>query len=333
MSEALNEKIDNYLKGTLSETDLRAFEADINADESLAKAVAVFKLEKEAIELLIEADLRAKTRLWKSEKTTKKPPSFWSFSKNTEGVSFLKKNYFYLILSVLIALILIVFLYLMTVKKALNTPFDTLKHKELPVDTMEKEQKTNPQIVVDSMGKTPIKTDNKIQKPIVNTPKTVIKKEDNYVVLAHSIYDNPDFSETNRDINTVIDSTRLDAFKNLINAWRNDDFKQVIALSESIKPNDINYFSSQEITAHAYFKLNQFVNAETLFRVISQSKKGGMSENAQFYSLLCLIALHKNDAATTLLNTLLINEKHIRHAEAKRLNPLWERTTIDNLDK
>ena len=174
MSEALNEKIDNYLKGALNETDLKAFEADINADESLAKAVAVFKIEKDAIELLIEADLRAKTKRWKSEKTTKKPTFSLSFSRNTEGVSFLKKNYLYLILSVLIALMLIVFLYLMTVKKALNTPFDTLKHKELPLDTIKKEQKTKPQIVFDSIGKTPIKTDNKIQKPIVNTPKTVI---------------------------------------------------------------------------------------------------------------------------------------------------------------
>ena len=329
MSEALNEKIDNYLKGQLNETDLKTFEAAINADESLAKAVAVFKLEKEAIELLIEDDLRAKTTRWKSEKINKKPPSFLSFSRNTEGVSFLKNKYFYLFLSLLIALILIAFLYLINAKKALNTPIDKLKRNELRLDTIKKEQKTIP----NSINKTPIKTDNKIQKSIVNIPKTAIEKEDNYLVLVNSMYDNPDFSETNRDINTVIYSMRFNTFKNLTNAWRSDDFKQVIVLSESIKANDTNYLNSQEITAHAYFKLNQFSKAEMLFSAIIPSTKGEMSENAQWYRLLCLMALHKNDAAIMLLNTLLNEEKHIHHSDAVRLNPLWQNILNLNFGK
>ena len=73
MSEELANKINDYLAGRLSGTDLIAFENAVKADDTLAKAVAVSKLEKESIELLIENDLRANIAFWKSEKKAKKP--------------------------------------------------------------------------------------------------------------------------------------------------------------------------------------------------------------------------------------------------------------------
>lgn len=317
MSEALNDTIDNYLKGTLNETDLKAFENALNADASLAKAIDIYKREKEAIELLIEDDTRAKMHVWKREKDAKK-------TLNTEGVLFAKKNDYYLILGLLMGLLLTVVLYLIKAKKDLNKGLNTPKHNEIRLDTIKKEEKTQPNVLPNSINNTPIVINNKVQKPIINTPKTKAKKEDSYLVLVNAVYDNPDFSEINRTTDLTGDSVRFNGYETLVKAWKNNDFVQVIALSKLINKSDNYYFSSQEIAAHAYFKLNQFVEAESLFNVISQSNKGEISENAQWYRVLCLMALHKNEAATTLLTTFLDNKKHLHHSDAEQLNPLWQ---------
>jgi hypothetical protein len=117
------------------------------------------------------------------------------------------------------------------------------------------------------------------------------------------LYDKPDFSNTVRQSN--IDA--LDTLKSLTEAWKNNDFKQVISLSESIDQSNKNYFRSQEILGHAFFRLNQF----------------GKAEN--WYRLLCLIALKKNDDATALLNAILNNKNHKYYSDAEKLNSLWQK--------
>lgn len=310
MSDELNDKIDNYLKGKLSETDVKAFENAMNSDETLAQAVQLSKLEQDSIELLIEDDLRATLSVWKQEKERKKP-------SNTEGVIAPNKNKYFLFLGVLMSLILLILFYFFNKKENNRVP---QINNSLPMDTLPKEQKMTPQNNSIPINNTPIVLEKKTQKTLIKKQEIPIKQEDAYADLAYSFYTHPDYSNEIRDM-TI---NNADALNSIIEAGQNNDFQLVITLSKSINKNSDNYFLSQEMSAHAYFKLNKFLEAETLFNLIENSTKGKIMEDANWYRLLCVIALHKNDSATSLLNPLLMNKNAIHFSEAQALNTQWQ---------
>lgn len=70
MKDDILDKIDDYLMGYLSPEDKAAFEKDIAADEELAAAVAVQKLQHRAWQLAERDTLRSEMADWKKEKTT-----------------------------------------------------------------------------------------------------------------------------------------------------------------------------------------------------------------------------------------------------------------------
>jgi hypothetical protein len=310
MNEELNDKIDNYLKGKLNETELKAFENAMNSDEALAQAVQLSKLENDSIELLIEDDLRAQMSVWKQEKAHKMP-------SNTEGVVSPKNNKYFLFFGALIILILITLFYFLNKKE--NNPTPQINNS-LPIDSLPKEEKTIPQNNSNPINNPPIVLEKKTQKPLIKKQEITIKKEDAYSDLAYSFYKDFDYSNEVRDLTT----NNSNAFNPIIEAWQNNDFQLVITLCKPIDKNSDNYFISQEMSAHAYFKLNKFSEAANLFNSIANSAKGEIIEHANWYRLLCLIALHKNESATILLNQLLANKNAVHYSEAQALNTQWQ---------
>jgi hypothetical protein len=310
MNQNFKDKINDYLEGKLNATDLAAFEEAMSADETLLKAVEVSRLEKQSIELLIENDLRAKMQTWKKDRLTQKP-------EYTEGGVFKQKTNYWSRLGLFIALLLGVlgaFIYWFNKKEPVSLP----QTKETPLDTLQKEQKQtpiitpNPNIAIEKKGK----------KPILKKQDLTTKKEDADIAFVNSMYDKPDFTNDVREIDT--DKNDEDNFNSIAVAWKNDDFSKVIALTQTINPNNSNYFRCQELLGHAYFRTYQFSKAENTFNLIAQTGQGQMVEDANWYRILCLIAMHKKDIATTLLNTLLNDKKHLRNDDAQKLNVMWQ---------
>jgi anti-sigma factor RsiW len=62
--EALNEKIETYLRGKLNPEDAQKLEADMAHNSQLAELVEKLRFEKEGREVIIENDLRAKMAQW-----------------------------------------------------------------------------------------------------------------------------------------------------------------------------------------------------------------------------------------------------------------------------
>jgi hypothetical protein len=304
MSQEFNDKIDNYLEGKLNQNDLDAFEQALKTDPTLVRAIEVSRLEKKGIELLVETDLRAKLQRWKSEKEPQKP-------SNTEGI----KNYRYVYIGVFIATILFIGLYFFNQQKPINVS----KPKNNDLDTLLKGQKSSP--TSNPIINQTIPSETKEQKPIAKIKENPMEKDDKTLAFVNSMYDKPDFSNSVRHTNKEISDT----LKSLIEAWENNDFKQVISLSESIDKSNKNYYRSQEILGHAFFRLNQFDKAENTFKIITLSAKGQIIEDSNWYRLLCLIALKQNDDATILLNIILSNKNHTHFLDAKKLLDFWQK--------
>lgn len=307
MSNSFNDKINDYLEGKLNETDLAAFEEAMSADATLTKAVEVARLEKQSIELLIENDLRAKMKVWKSNKLAQN-------TANTEGghLPTKKENTVkYLYLAVLVLAILGLILFLLNKNETKNLP----KNIDLPLDTIIKKEEnlappspsTKPNIAIEQKEKTP-----KITKQ--NRPT---EKENAYVALVNSMYDNPDFTNEVRDAHSNTNDTSL--LKPILVAWENNDFQSVVSLSYSIGTESNIYLSSQEILGHAYFKLQKFAEAENTFANIAHLGRGQITESANWYRILCLIPLNKIDDVKTLLNAILLDKKHPRYSDAQKL--------------
>jgi hypothetical protein len=318
MSDSFKDKINDYLEGKLNSTDLAAFEQEMYADDALVKAVEVSRLEKQSIELLIENDLRTKMKAWKGEKTAQK-------RQYTEGgVSVQKNNYNrrYLYLALLFTNLLIIGFYFFNKKEAtINLP----KTKEMPLDTLPKEIKLTPPTKPNRINNKPIAAENKKPKPNIEKEETAIEKEELYVVLANSVYDKPDFSNQTRRVDTTINNKN--PLKPIMDAWKNKDFNEVIALAKIIDTNNGNYFRSQVILGHAYFNTHKFSEAETIFAYIAQSNTGKISEDAYWYQILCLVASGKTEVAKKLLNAILEDKKHTRNSDAQKLNGVLESPT------
>lgn len=69
------EKIEAYLKGELSAEAAKIFALEIAANADLQEQVALHRLEEEAMEVLVENDLRGKMATWNSQKSTIDTPS------------------------------------------------------------------------------------------------------------------------------------------------------------------------------------------------------------------------------------------------------------------
>lgn len=64
MNEQLHEQIEAYLKGSLPPPEREAFEQQLGQDPELSALVAQHRLERQALELLVEADLFDRMRHW-----------------------------------------------------------------------------------------------------------------------------------------------------------------------------------------------------------------------------------------------------------------------------
>jgi tetratricopeptide (TPR) repeat protein len=71
----LYEKIEAYLKGELSAEAAKTFAAEIAANADLQQQVALHRLEEEAMEVVVENDLRGKMATWDSQKSALDTPS------------------------------------------------------------------------------------------------------------------------------------------------------------------------------------------------------------------------------------------------------------------
>jgi len=288
MKPDIHEKIDAYLRNALSADERARFEQAMAADEELAAEVAIFQLEQEGQELLIERDLREKMRRWKTDAPLAKPPSGR------------RRLWWWLLVAGLLCLSGM--LWYLAQPVAENAPASPVR----PAPSTPTAPSSPPESV-------PVAKNQ--------SPPLRVESDSPLRALALAAYDRPDFSETFRQADTTKNTNQ--ELQRILEAWNNKQPDVVIKAAGLVPAGSPHYFRVQEILAHACLESAQYGRAQQIFSGIAAAGLGAASEHAEWYGLICLLAQSRTDLARKQLDNLLADEHHIRHEDALRLEKKW----------
>jgi len=339
-NDSLFEKIEGYLKDELPEAEKKAFEAEIQSDGQLATQVELQRFELDAIELLVEEDLRKDMAAWKSDLTTEPAPN----GRSANPLRWI----FPLVILGGIAFALYFF----------NpfSPNDTDEpvaeeqmrdNEELPAVEAPQETPPDPDPVdpdrpvaentetapEEAEIPTPEPAPEKAKEQLETAPKInnapVVASSSNYLELATQAFKDSylqsvpsDASEQLKAVNAVYTEGKYEA--------------TVEAVQSTFAGSEIDYVNALEYSSAAHFRLKQFEQVEQINTTILQLGTAKYRERAEYNLMLALVAQEKTMSVdfTKLLNKITSDTDHFGHASAKKLKReggLYSKTLFGSL--
>lgn len=306
MKQSLFDKIEAYLDNALSAEQKAEFEQALAEDPALAEALAVFELEREGRELLIEADLRKKLSQWNADENT---------DPNTAlppvGNPVKKKSpiWLFAVLSGLIVVCLLVWWYWPK-----SVPQEDQK---LPVSpSVTPRQQDQQPIILQPKEKAPIAQVEQPRKKTLRQPTT--PENNSGQLLAMTYYERSDLSDVLRGggANQATPATPLQLAKD---NFRSKKFSGAVAILEKILPDDPYYWQAQELLGHTFFRVERFAEAAKVFRKITDTNNNERGEMARWYLALSLLADGRSEEATVLLSRISEDAEPAMQEQAKAL--------------
>lgn len=265
-------KIDAYLKGHLSKEETAAFEQDMAADTALAQQVARQRLHLEALDLLLEDDLRAKMKNWETEMD----------DKPVASNNWKKGGFLIITIAVLLGLY-----FLFKPKNNIDLPAhlnkkDSLILEKNNIDTLQ--IKPNPTVPSQNEPSFP----NKSELP--SPPKSDAKKP---IVKAQTL-PNDLLETTNEDLALVLidlenNTVRRDTQSNRL---MSETYRLLKQKDYSKALNVLKNVSNTEgvfLRAVTYFLNGQYTNALPVFENLVKNDGFSRTETAEYYAALCLL--------------------------------------------
>lgn len=307
-------KIEDYLRGKLSEKEKIAFEKKITKDASLKEQVDMQRLEHEGMDLLIEKDLRADMSNWETD---------WKMQKRADKFNWRKWL-------PLFALFLIGF-----TGWLIYSPFqsnksipDSIFQEEIPpvVPEIKKEVPLKKEVEPkqdEQKEKTPIianEDDKKAMNSIEKTIKTPKSNSTKYLAIAKrkDVYELPNNLQINLKSNPVNDNTS--ALYLGIQAFKAEDFPAAIEAFKIIdkdkSPSE--YETSREWLAHAYLKEGDFPKAVQIFESMLSTVTLNVKDRMEWYLTLSLFGDYAKNKTriATLLESITQDEYHDYYKKA-----------------
>ena len=290
-------KIDAYIKGHLSETESAAFAADIAADKDLAERVERQQLHLEALDILLEDDLRHKMKNWASEadggNTNSSGWKTWGFG-----------------MGVIVVLASLYFLF-----KPKNDVISTSNQKTIQQDSLTIKQKEIEKSKIDTPPTKPNPTIQQLKKtPTVSEPKKPI--------ASAQTLPNDLLTPANDDLAMVL--TELE--KNEVRGGKETDS----LLSESYRlirqkeytkaKNALKNVQNTEgafIRAITYFLNKEYTKALPIFENLANNTGFNHNETAEYYGTLCFWANGQKEEAVQRLTKMAKDSEHQYANKAK----------------
>jgi hypothetical protein len=305
------ERIEAYLQGRLSPEEVTALETAMQEDPDLQEQIALAKIEYVAIEYHVEQQLRANIEDWLETKPPQKtPPS--------------KLKWWLSSFALLGSLALIGWFF--------SRPQPA--HSSFPVP--------EPALLSDSVRTDSLVPDTTIQQPLPNTPPDIpiadsqpttapVNPKEERAQLAYaevvraevqSLISSEQPISTTRSGAGNADNSLLDR---AINDFKASEYKAAITKLQQIDQSDPAYPAARDLLAYSYLYDKNYARAAPLFQRIINAKAGRYkTEPAQWALTLCHLARydqHQDDFEQS-LNTILDNERHDYHDEAKALQQM-----------
>lgn len=298
----LYEKIEAYLKGELSAEAAKTFALEITANSDLQQQVALHRLEEEAMEVLIEKDLRGKMAIWNSQKSTIDTP----FAPMTavRGGNFTRYAWAAAASVAILAAAMIWF-----VNRPILPNENQVVNNEQPQNQPVTPVDTTEEILFGSgisPDSTTLETVEKQKKGENNTPLTpptsnnIPSNANKFDGIALAVAEK---TYTNSDIPSYEDATAsrgTNSTNNLDAAGKAYDSKQYATTIEILKNTPISdeNFAAIEILAHAYFQSKDYKAAVPAFQNLLKLSGRRSQEKSEWYLLLTYLAngkVHKTD--------------------------------------
>jgi tetratricopeptide (TPR) repeat protein len=310
------EKIELYLKKELSPDEMKAFENDIKNNPKLAEAVELHRLEWDAMEVLIEADLKKKMTEW--HVPFEATPSVFFEKKeqksNLVNTNSTPRNRLNWLMGIAASLTLL------TV--ATVWYFNRPQPQKPEISTIEPTQKIDTPSVF--LPKTNEKTEDKIavEKPPKQYNKKVetpnLEDDKNYLAYAYAAYEN-EGAPTYEDMQ-VRGGNNENALDEAGKVYDKKDYKRAIDLLKNTPATDEN-FSALEILGHAYFQSKNHKAALPVFQNLLKLSGKKSKEKSEWYLLLCYLSDYKNhnNEYKLLSESILAQKEHAYFEVTKKL--------------
>lgn len=302
------DNIEAYLDNALSAEEKTAFEQALANDQELAKELAVYQLEREGQELLLEADLREKLLQWTSIDEEGDPQPAAPESNKTEARKNRRNWRFLLLLGSFVFLIVLVYVYWSDNKS--DTRQISPPNTPAPSQQNEKNSPASEKNIPIADNKQPGGTPSKLppaEKPSLNT--------DQQIALAY--YENSDLADLVRG--NGASGTNATLLQTAKEDFRNKKYQEVISSLQAIPTSDPYYWQVQELMGHALFKMKRFNESATIFNKIFNNNNNERGENAQWYLALSLLAQGKTNETIKLLQYLIDHAEPALQEQAKAL--------------
>lgn len=298
--DALLIKIDAYLRGYLPNAEKKALEQQMATDADLAKRVEQQRRHLDALELLLEDDLKTKMQNWEAD---------------IEKEKYQKKGKFFG--GALFILIILGAFYVFSLKPKKQTGLPQVQDIRT-IDSLNLEKKEPQKPVIDSIlnktirtkpGTKPIKKlDNTPQNPLqplvenTNWIKDFLDSSKNDLITGVSEMEKEVTNRGEQSDTLIIQTYSLIQTKNYNKAINLLENKQ------NISNPDASGTEGGYLLAITYFLNNQYEKALPLFDVLAQDKGFFQAETAEYYATLCTL-VHKNNVKTSQRLLKMANDK------------------------
>lgn len=247
--------IDDYVAGSMSDTDRQRFEEALATDAELARRVAVRRAEPQLNRLLRNAQLREQLRAWDAEATGSSPKRKYGFGT---------KGWWGVLVLLLTVLLLLVIFRLMRYKEGavprLSDPPTVLKE--------------SPPVV---SGEPAVQDD--LQEPDKKPPK------DKYAALREGVFIDEDFLPIR--MGSVEDSQQSDYSRQAASLYAIGNYAEALDLlitADSSCQHECLY-----LKGYTLYQLERYVEAEAVFRSFRNYPFSARKLDAQWCEVFCMV--------------------------------------------
>ncbi len=286
LNENIQNKIDQYVRGDMSESETSRFEQEIKQDSDLQEAVAVARFEMDAMEYLLEEDLRREAADWENN------PSPEENQNDPSGNNYLQWGFGFVLVLVLAGL-----------------AYFHLNQESSPTDAPTQQQEPPPPNEPiaeedDLPGQQEIlpedETIDAIPNP--NTDQEEKPADTNYEELANYIkneaYQLPGYLSNLKSFGA---DGPDNALSRGIKAFGSGAYQSAIRELEGIDPSSDLYASVSSILPHAYFKGGEYEKAARQFKEKMDADPQFQDEPQWYYLLSLAMDYSKNKETVDIL--------------------------------